>query len=190
MGALKNPRTQMVVVHDPNMTGEVLQNLESRCPDAVIVLVCEDESRVPDEVRASVEHCLTTRQLDKIAPILRQAVRRSSRCWRLKDAHAKSAFGVAAMSLTHDAVIGEARRITTVSAWNPAAQNTLWSGADAEALGRKRSAEVLTIVKGASDAEIAAELESSGEWSGRTARPLQGSPRKICARPAANSARR
>lgn len=174
MAAINQPRTQLIVTHDPNMTSDVLRSVKGRCPDAVLVPVCDDEDQIPPEIRDTVAHLLSVRQLDKSVPLLKNALRQSSRIWSLKDAHYHCA---AALSMVQDAVIVQAAD-HTISAWNPAAQK-LFGWTDAEALGRHR-AEVLTVLSGASEAEIAAALESAGEWSGEISyRGKDNRPRRV-----------
>jgi PAS domain S-box-containing protein len=160
MNALKH-RTQLIVTHDPQLTKDVLKNVQCHCPDAVVVVVCEDESRIPPEVRDAVSHLLNPSQLAQLGPSLKRVVRHSTRVWTARDAQTRTCVDV--LGMVCDAVIMESSE-GVVSVWNRAAEKAFgWT--DAEALGRRRE-EVLTVMKGPSEQSIAEALQSAGFWAG------------------------
>src|SRR4051794_6133001 len=49
--AIRKPNTQMIITHPSMVSEEILKSVESGCPDAVLMLVCDDEAKLADEVR-------------------------------------------------------------------------------------------------------------------------------------------
>ncbi|HLX63741.1 MAG TPA: ATP-binding protein [Planctomycetota bacterium] len=177
MAALNVPRTQLIITHDPHVNIEVLQAVQRLCPNAILVLACNDETLLSPELREAAAHLLNMRQPEKLAPQVKNVLKQSSRVWSMKDAGSHCAT---AMSLVQDAVVAQSDD-HRISAWNAGAQR-LFGWTDAEALGRE-CGELLTMVSGPSDAEVNAAVESAGEWSGEVSyRAKNNEIRRVFAR--------
>ncbi len=161
--ALEHPRIHLVISHAPSMTNEICKKVQSSCPDVMLVVVCDDETKLPEIVRDCANHVLNTRQLDQLPPLLRRALRRSSRFFSLKDERDDYLERAQLLDLIEEAVIVQ-RPDGIVSTWNKAASK-LFGWTEEEAVGKPRT-ELLAVVNSAIETQIAALMQAHGDWLG------------------------
>ncbi len=161
--ALEHPRLHLIVLHAHLMTSEIVKKVQSSCPDSVLVVVCDDERKLPDDLRERANHVLNAKDLEQLPALLRRSLRNSTRLWSLKDERDGACEQAKMLNLVDEAVMGQ-RPDGAISTWNAAASK-LFGWTEQEALGRPHG-ELLSILNGVGEKQIADALNATGHWAG------------------------
>lgn len=174
LAELNSPRTDLIVAHEGLLEDSLLKTIHERCPRAGLLLLCKDAEQVSANLRDSATHLLSTERITDVVPVVKSALRHSTRMFKspLSPASegAKNATTTALSSacqqsfdLVSDAVIVESPDHRIIR-WNPAAER-LFGHCAAAVIGRPRK-EILVHVESAVEKEADAALEKDGCWSG------------------------
>jgi len=171
LAGLQNQRTDFIIAHESQLEESLLKAIHERCPQAGLLLLCKSETDLSSNLRDSATHVLSTQRIGEVVPVLKSAIRHSSRMFKSpleSSASETSPVPLSAecqqlITLVCDAVVVESpdHRITR---WNPAAERLFGHSAQS-VLGRQRK-DFLIHVESAVQAEADAKLEKEGCWAG------------------------
>jgi PAS domain S-box-containing protein len=163
LAELDRPRTDLIVVHDDLLNEPLLRKIQERCPQASLMLICEDEKKLQSVVKDSATHLLRADRISEAIPTVKSAVRHSTRLFKSPLASNNGLDSDAMFALVSDAVIVESAE-HRIERWNPAAER-LFGHVASSVLGRSRK-DVLIHVEQSVETDANSKLETDGKWSG------------------------